>query len=212
MLFIIATNPAHGKESDLQQERLRKSQANNRNNGGHRSASGVPAPQKRVLEETATTNSSARLRTLPPEDDGRPSQRARDAFARESGLNFRVGADDNDAYNAGPEQSQPLFLASQLSRAEIEAIRESGLGIEDMDAEEFAAMLDGDGEEVSAGAVRGAQSTSSAGRTDNRTESGSRSTTDEMEYDEFVEDTELGPTQLEAGTTLSSEKVSLSYY
>ncbi|KAK7686260.1 hypothetical protein QCA50_010480 [Cerrena zonata] len=46
----------------------------------------------------------------------------------------------------------PLFLPgsqlSQLSKADEEAIINSGLGIEDMDMDEFQAMMEGDGEEV----------------------------------------------------------------
>jgi cell cycle checkpoint control protein RAD9A len=45
---------------------------------------------------------------------------------------------------------EPLFLpvSSQLSVADQEAIKASGLGIEDMGPEEVAAMLEGDGDEV----------------------------------------------------------------
>ncbi|KAJ7188321.1 Rad9-domain-containing protein [Mycena filopes] len=45
---------------------------------------------------------------------------------------------------------EPLFLpaSSQLSAADEQVIRDTGLGIEDMDAEEFAMMLEGEGEEV----------------------------------------------------------------
>ena len=45
---------------------------------------------------------------------------------------------------------EPLFLpaSSQLSVAHEEAIRSSGLGIEHMDVDELAQMLDGEGEEV----------------------------------------------------------------
>ncbi|THG99804.1 hypothetical protein EW026_g2608 [Hermanssonia centrifuga] len=39
-------------------------------------------------------------------------------------------------------------VAREMSRAAEEAIRESGLGIEDMDADEFMTMLEGEGEEV----------------------------------------------------------------
>lgn len=43
----------------------------------------------------------------------------------------------------------PLFLpSSQLSVADEEAIRDSGLGIESMGADELEALLEGDGEEV----------------------------------------------------------------
>lgn len=73
--------------------------------------------------------------------------------------NGLLGADD-DGYGIPPppqsqpqpqppSQSQSLFLSSQLSQAQIEVIKESGLGIENMDAEEFAAMLDdNEGEEI----------------------------------------------------------------
>jgi cell cycle checkpoint control protein RAD9A len=46
--------------------------------------------------------------------------------------------------------AEPLFLptSSQLSVAHEEAIRSSGLGVEYMDADELAQMLDGEGEEV----------------------------------------------------------------
>lgn len=44
---------------------------------------------------------------------------------------------------------EPLFLpSSQLSQVDEEAIRQSGLGIENMDKEEFLAMLEDEGEEV----------------------------------------------------------------
>ncbi|KAI0954118.1 hypothetical protein AcV7_007440 [Taiwanofungus camphoratus] len=47
---------------------------------------------------------------------------------------------------------EPLFLpSSQLSQADQEAIRESGLGIEYMSAQEFEEMLEGEGEEVAFG-------------------------------------------------------------
>lgn len=49
-----------------------------------------------------------------------------------------------------PNAREPLFLpsSSQLSIADEEVIRASGLGIEKMNAEELEAMLEGDGEEV----------------------------------------------------------------
>jgi len=51
--------------------------------------------------------------------------------------------------NGHNNRRDPLFLpGSQLSVADEEAIRDSGLGIENMDADELAALLEGDGEEV----------------------------------------------------------------
>ncbi|EIN09554.1 hypothetical protein PUNSTDRAFT_133340 [Punctularia strigosozonata HHB-11173 SS5] len=54
------------------------------------------------------------------------------------------------AASAGPSQAQePLFLpGTQLSQAEELVIRESGLGILDMNQDELDQMLEGDGEEV----------------------------------------------------------------
>lgn len=53
---------------------------------------------------------------------------------------------------AGPSRDQmkePLFLpSSQLSQVDKQALKESGLGIENMNREEFMAMLDDEGEEV----------------------------------------------------------------
>ncbi|KAF8160680.1 Rad9-domain-containing protein [Crassisporium funariophilum] len=48
-----------------------------------------------------------------------------------------------------PEKSEPLFLpSSQMSAADEEVLRSTGLGVELMDADELAEMLDGEGEEV----------------------------------------------------------------
>lgn len=55
---------------------------------------------------------------------------------------------DNAIENDQKQDSQPLFLASQLSVADMEATYASGLGIETMNAEEFAAMLDDNDEQV----------------------------------------------------------------
>ena len=51
--------------------------------------------------------------------------------------------------NNNSNSQDPLFLpGSQLSVADEEAIRDSGLGIESMGADELEALLEGDGEEV----------------------------------------------------------------
>jgi len=39
-------------------------------------------------------------------------------------------------------------MSSQMSEADEQVLRETGLGIEDMNAEELEMMLEGDGEEV----------------------------------------------------------------
>ncbi|GJE90949.1 hypothetical protein PsYK624_070960 [Phanerochaete sordida] len=62
---------------------------------------------------------------------------------------------------------EPLFLPGSqvpLSQAAAAAVRESGLGIENMDEAEFAAMMDDEGEEVGVGApARGASADADEG-------------------------------------------------
>lgn len=58
-------------------------------------------------------------------------------------------APSSPAVKESSSDAEPLFLpCSQLSQAEVEVLRSTGLGIEDMNADEFAAMLEDDGEEV----------------------------------------------------------------
>lgn len=55
----------------------------------------------------------------------------------------------DDASSPRQRGHEPLFLpSSQLSQVAEAAIRESGLGIEDMDVDEFAAMMEGEGVEI----------------------------------------------------------------
>ncbi|CCL98611.1 uncharacterized protein FIBRA_00613 [Fibroporia radiculosa] len=80
---------------------------------------------------------------------------------------------------------EPLFLpGTQLSQADEQAIRESGLGIEHMTAEELTAMLEGDAEDVNFGVANGE-------RDQDRCE---RETSLDI-YDEM----EMGPTQRSGG-------------
>lgn len=47
------------------------------------------------------------------------------------------------------QEREPLFLpSSQMSQADAEALRASGLGVDNMDADEFLAMMEEEGEEV----------------------------------------------------------------
>lgn len=87
-------------------------------------------------------------------------------------------------------EPEPLFLPStQLSQADQELIRESGLGIESMNADEFNAMMDDEGEEVE---VLGGDGGGGGGGGDVEMDGyGGR---DELEEDE-IEDTQMAPTQ-----------------
>lgn len=93
-----------------------------------------------------------------------------------------------------PPQEEPLFLpSSQLSQADQEIIRAAGLGIEDMNMDEFNAMMDDDGEDVHDGRYRGADmDVDASGR---------------GEGVEDIDDTQMAPTQGSG----SSERVSGPY-
>jgi cell cycle checkpoint control protein RAD9A len=60
------------------------------------------------------------------------------------------GYNHNDTSSSKSERkNEPLFLpSSQMSAADEEILRSTGLGIENMDAQELADMLEGEGEEV----------------------------------------------------------------
>ena len=60
------------------------------------------------------------------------------------------GHNHNDASSSKHERkNEPLFLpSSQMSTADEELLRSTGLGIENMDEQELADMLEGEGEEV----------------------------------------------------------------
>ncbi|KAI5119131.1 hypothetical protein M0805_005737 [Coniferiporia weirii] len=227
MLFVIATNQVRGEDGDAQ-PRNRASVQQKQSHGSHRSASGVPAARKRPLEEDVTVHERTRStapdmrRPSAAQQNERRSQRTpppsrSQASASVSWNNFDADADaemddleqDNAPLPPGstperpPTQSQPLFLASQLSAADVDAIRASGLGIEDMDAEEFAAMLDEEGEEVNIG---GPPPAIPSGRSASRhIVAGAGAQGDDLDHDEFESEFEMGPTQ-PAGRFGSSRK------
>lgn len=108
-------------------------------------------------------------------------------------------------------EKEPLFLPSsqlsQLPPAAEAAIIESGLGIEHMSAEEFAAMLEGDAEEVEFGEARVKQE----GSQEDRLEEDDWQVDDCMDFApvslrgktdsfELVDDVEMAPTQNDGGT------------
>ena len=105
-----------------------------------------------------------------------------------------------------PDLDQPLFLASQLSSVDVDKIKESGLGIEAMNAEEFAAMLDAEGEEVNFDPSP--DSVPCGNGIDEGSATGQVLEDDDLEYMDSDEDsTGMGPTQLDTGS--SHDKVGL---
>jgi cell cycle checkpoint control protein RAD9A len=195
MLFVIATN--HLREAvDVPRSQVRRMQPAH---AGSRIALGVAAAAKRP-SDTSGTPAPSRPRISTGNDANEPqheldrshrSQRtpgtapaASFSAMLQDGMDSNMFADEDTSNDTAcappPSQSQPLFLASQVSVADMEVIRQSGLGIESMDADEFAAMLEGDGEEIGEGISDG--------------EHARRAST--SEYDELEE--EMGLTQRES--------------
>ncbi|RPD64143.1 hypothetical protein L226DRAFT_611743 [Lentinus tigrinus ALCF2SS1-7] len=126
---------------------------------------------------------------------------------------------DNAYPSAGPSQpevgraaeKEPLFLPSsqlsQLPPAVEAAIIESGLGIEHMSAEEFAAMLEGDADEVEFGEACVKQEASQEDelweddwQADDRTDFAPAELRGRTDSFELVDDVEMAPTQDDGGT------------
>ncbi|THH32490.1 hypothetical protein EUX98_g1666 [Antrodiella citrinella] len=97
----------------------------------------VPVDARSVRDTSSIRDTSAPAKSMPP-----PTLPASAMRRPPSELSYA------DEYEP-PHQEQPLFLPStQLSQADQELIRESGLGIEDMNMDEFNAMMDDDGEDL----------------------------------------------------------------
>jgi cell cycle checkpoint control protein RAD9A len=70
------------------------------------------------------------------------------------GINFSQmprsqGRSQNDTSSKSERKNEPLFLpSSQMSAADEELLRSTGLGIESMNEQELTDMLEGEGEEV----------------------------------------------------------------
>ncbi|KAH9919950.1 Rad9-domain-containing protein [Amylocystis lapponica] len=150
-LFVIATSQAHGSDPE---------------HNVRRAPNGMQMKgKKRPLEDDSDTapsrsNSNPVPARLPAVDGQKPMKvvQAADRASLARELNAPSGSMgppslpfpmlSRKAESPAPPP-EPLFLpGSQLSQAAEDAIRESGLGIENMTADEFAAMLEGDGEEV----------------------------------------------------------------
>lgn len=82
-----------------------------------------------------------------PKPLARPPTRSREPLFLPSSQ--ASGREYGSSQRQMPRDDEPLFLpGTQLSQAEQDVIRGSGLGIESMTAGEFAAMLEGDADEI----------------------------------------------------------------
>ncbi|TCD69521.1 hypothetical protein EIP91_007451 [Steccherinum ochraceum] len=137
----------------------------------------VPVDRRAARETSSIRDTSTPARSMPPPP--LPASVANSQRAPSAGPSYSQAQAEMD-----PE---PLFLPStQLSQADQELIRESGLGIESMNADEFNAMMDDEGEEVE---VPGG-----GGGGDVEMEMDGYEGRDEVEEDE-IEDTQMAPTQ-----------------
>ncbi len=179
MQFMISTMQVRGADDD--EPRPSVQQAANRvvssSNGRKRGREEEEAPARRKQE----VRRSLKVVEKPgaPSANGEASQRTAAS-----------------GYTGPGATQQPLFLASQLSTAAVEAIRESGLGIENMDADEFAALMDDDGEDVDFGGLR----SPSPLRPGNNIDNERRDSRDgSLEYADSEDEGRdgLGPTQLQ---------------
>ena len=112
-------------------------------------------------------------------------------------------------HNGDNHRRDPLFLpGSQLSTADEEAIRDSGLGIENMGADELEALLEGDGEEVGFdfGSQRMLSQPGIEGLADGNEGDAMQEDEDRGGGDSFdvIEDMELEATQADGGTKVFS--------
>lgn len=227
MLFVLATHTVRGAgtdDADLQ-PRARPQNGNISQQHGRRLASGVAQPVKRgrpgedgdagsraESEISAPGPCRPRFGTRPQRIE---SSRSPTELDLASTIASRALVDDHGgaAHDSltdeipPPSQSQPLFLASQLSQRDMDAIRESGLGIEDMDAEQFAEMLDCEGEEINFGLTPPrAESTTIL---NGKLTQADATLEDELEFDDISE-MDMGPTQRRTTTENYSEKASIS--
>ena len=208
MLFVIATN--HIRElADLPKpQQIRRTQPQTR--AGR--ATGVAAAAKRSLDDGPSLKSARPRLETTSTLSGQADLRTLDFNAMMDGEDtMGVGNEDYSHFGASGKLpgTQPLFLASQLSTAEVATMNEAGFGVENMGADELAAMLDGDGVEDELRETSGSHGKrqDSNGADSNETSELSASCSHSPDLDELEEDS-MGPTQ--RGSAVS-EKVSFAF-
>lgn len=218
MLFVIATNITRAEDDDPAIKQLRA--------GTYQHGSANTNARKRALEDDAANrrmgngsrksskvirrlDSSSRQNTgtqQSPNGTSRASS-GQGIGTKQTTVSTPSSATLGGYGDIGQEQEElPLFLSSQLSVADIEVLQQSGLGVETMTADEFAAMLDDDGVEVN-GDIPMKPPSNTPGPSSVRpsTKSGVSTNGEWEECDELDDDDMvMGPTQSEG----SADKVS----
>lgn len=142
-LFVISTSQVHGAVTGAPSQHYQPP-ANKK-----REREEMPAEQNRAKKPMKAAQRIERMESLP-----RSSQLASSpATVQPSHRNITMPPPSFVPLAASQSQNlprEPLFWpsSSQLSVADEAVLRETGLGIEDMDADELADMLEGEGEEV----------------------------------------------------------------
>ena len=156
-LFVISTSQVQGASTATQT-----------NNNGN--SSSIPNPKKREREQSSSQTSRINKSMKVVQPAGPEALNIRSSSTSRSGSRVpgsmpppslipginspqmprSQGHNHNDTSSSKPERkNEPLFLpSSQTSAADEELLRSTGLGIENMDEQELADMLEGEGEEV----------------------------------------------------------------
>ena len=202
LLFVIATNVTRAEDDDPAIKDLRA--------GTHRPGTGTA--KKRALNGDASgrTGSARKVirrvassTTQQSRDSGATSVSRQPTASVPNSNNTGIGGNECLPMSSHPldqEDEPPLFLPSQtqLTAADISALSQSAqaLGMESMTADEFAAMLDDEGEEVEMAVEPSERLITETGE--------SAATTmkeelecDELDDEEMLNDSEMGPTQSE---------------
>ncbi|TFK44246.1 Rad9-domain-containing protein [Crucibulum laeve] len=154
-LFVISTSQVHGAPPPSTQTSYNPANNRKRDREETPEMPRVKKPMKVVQPAAASpslVNSGSHPQSRASSSMPPPSSLLRSAFSQASRNAMPpppVPSNANQSLYKRPKDPEPLFLpSSQLSAADEAILRETGLGIEDMGADELAYMLEGDGEEV----------------------------------------------------------------
>jgi cell cycle checkpoint control protein RAD9A len=143
-LFVISTNQVHGAVTGAPSQHY-QSPANKK-----REREETPADQNRNKKPMKAAQRVDRMQSLSRSPQMAPSLATGQPSQRDATMPPPFFVPFAAPPSQGVPPREPLFWppSSQLSVADEAVLRETGLGIEDMDANELADMLEGEGEEV----------------------------------------------------------------
>ena len=207
-LFVISTSQVHGAASSTQ--RTNTQTTNTKKREREQSSNETPRTKKpmKVVQPVDPDTYSNRSHSVSRSNSHVPGSMPPPSFVpNRSSYQVPPSTGFGNNSGAGPsKQKEPLFLpSSQMSAADEEVLKSTGLGIETMNANELADLLDGEGEEVDFTYVSQVPS-SQYGEADTD-QGGDYMQVDEPDSLELVEDG-LTATQISGG----ADKVTLTHY